>query len=288
VPGAQPSTIIVNGEATAAIAVADRALQYGDGLFETIAVRNGRLCLWERHMARLALGAERLGLPPPPEPLLRAEAATLAAGQANAVLKLIYSAGSGGRGYARPQPASPSRILQILPAPAYPPSHWRDGVAARICDLRLAQQPRLAGIKHLNRLEQVLARREWNGAEFAEGLLLDQQDHVIEGTISNVFLVRGGRLRTPALDACGVRGVMRDRVLELATELGLTAEEGTVTLADLGEADEVFLTNSLIGVWPVVCLGSTRLRPGPVARALLTRLRAADECLLPVGDDGDA
>jgi len=288
VPAARAPSILVDGRPAETLAVADRALQYGDGLFETFAVRDGEPRLWRQHMARLDAGCRRLGLPAPDSDLLLAEARELCAGHARAVLKLIYSSGRGGRGYVRPSAPHPSRIAQVFPAPEYPAARWRDGVAVRVCELRLARQPLLAGIKHLNRLEQVLARREWSDPDIAEGLLLDERDRVVEGTVSNVFVVRDGRLRTPLLDGCGVRGVMRERILELAGELGLPAEEGDISLAELDAAEEVFLSNSLIGIWPVARIGARALRPGPAGRALLDALIASGDSLAPESVCSDA
>lgn len=277
-----PPTLLINGRPADALSAGERGFHYGDGLFETIALRDGELCLWPQHWARLLAGAERLGLPPPPE-TLAGEARDLARGCVRGVLKLIYSAGAGGRGYGRPEGLVPTRVLQLHAAPDWPLDHWQRGVAVRYCELRLAAQPRLAGIKHLNRLEQVLARAEWQDASVAEGLLLDQNGQVVEATFCNLFSVRDGRLRTPPMDTCGVRGVMRDYLWTLAEAEGLAVEESPLCPEDLAGADEVFLCNSLIGLWPVARLADRPLVPGPVATRLLRRLVEAEVCLAPHG-----
>ncbi len=263
------------------MSVLDRGLQYGDGLFETVAILDGEPRLWERHMARLRAGVERLALPPPPEAELHEEACRLSAGSGRAVLKILYTRGVGGRGFRPPEPARAMRILMRFEAPEYPAAWWSQGVDVRFCDLRLGAQPALAGLKHLNRLEQVLARAEWTDPAIAEGLLLDNNGAVIEGTQSNLFAVIGDRLLTPVLDEAGVAGVMRAWILEWAALFGLNWEEARLTRSDVLEARELFLTNSLIGVWPVRSLAGRRLPERGIARELIACLRAARLCLIP-------
>ena len=142
--------------------------------------------------------------------------------------------------------------------PDYPPECSFLGVDARVCDLRLGWQPRLAGIKHLNRLENVLARNEWCDPAIREGLLLDHAGNVIEGTMSNLLIIDQGRVLTPVLDRCGVAGVMREMLLEAAFDLQLPIEIRALSLDDVLQADEVGLCNSLIGLWPVKSLGTRR------------------------------
>lgn len=143
---------------------------------------------------------------------------------------------------------------------------------ARICLTRLGQNTALAGIKHLNRLEQVLARREWGDPDIREGLLLDAEGNVVEGTMSNLFAIQGSTLVTPDLTRCGVAGIMRTVVLEQAAGLGLGVSVQPLPLAEVEQADELFLTNSLIGVWPVIGLGNCTWVMGAVTRQLQERL----------------
>lgn len=264
---------LIDGEARDRIDARDRGLAYGDGLFETIAVDGGVPLLWERHVQRLTWGCERLGLPLPDPALLAAETRHLCREADRAVLKLILTRGSGGRGYRPPQPATTTRILGLHPWPDYPAAWREEGVRVRICDTRLAVQPALAGLKHLNRLEQVLARREWDDPAIAEGLMLDTAGRVVEGTFTNLFLVRDGVLRTPELSGSGVAGIMRDRVLETADGLGLPRVTGAVTLDDMAAAEEVFLTNTLIGIWPVQAIDERPYPVGDHARTLAAELR---------------
>lgn len=267
----------VSGGDDDAVNVLDRGLHYGDGLFETLAVSGGRIQLWERHLLRLEEGCRRLRLPAPDAAALFAEAQALCAGHTRAVLKILLTRGPGDRGYRIDRSAAappPTRALLLYRAPDYPAGCWRDGVAIRLCETRLAGNPALAGIKHLNRLEQVLARDEWSDAEIAEGLMLDPQGRVVSGTASNVFAVRGGRVETPAVTECGVAGVMRGLVLETAAGWGLETAQTPLRMADLLAADEVFLSNSLFGVWPVRRIDAAPLAAGPVARRLIDALGA--------------
>lgn len=273
----QPSfRYVVNGAAVDHVSVADRGFQFGDGVFETIRVEAGRPRLWRRHLSRLATGLERLGIEFDGIGALEEEAHALCRQAERAVLKLIVTRGAGGRGYAPPQSTRPTRVAALHPFPQFPGRHWRDGVAVRWCRTPLATNPALAGIKHLNRLEQVLARREWGDPAVAEGLMLDSDGRVVEGTASNLFLVADGGLRTPALQRCGVAGVMRGLVIELASNAGLVVQEEDLGREDVARADEIFLTNSLIGIWPVVRVEDRRLKSGKVTRQLMKRIAEAD------------
>ncbi len=262
----------------------DRGFAYGDGLFETIAVRNGRPRLLERHLERLRLGADRLALVLPPRERLEAFLTGMLeqAGAGRAVLKLVATRGDGERGYAYRR--SDARVLAgIGPARSWPAEYREQGVAVRWCRTRLGRNSALAGIKHLNRLEQVLARAEWSqqdsggqGAEACvEGLMLDGRGYVVCATMSNLFLVRGGRLVTPAMTHAGVAGIMRGRVLELAHELGLDVTVREVEAAEVREADELFLTNSQYVLWPVARLGKREWLRGPLTVRIAAALAAA-------------
>src|SRR5690606_13424665 len=147
----------------------------GDGVFETLAVRDGRCEFWDRHLQRLTRGCEALRLPAPRPDQLGEEAGSLVRDVRQGVLKIIVTRGSGGRGYRPSREAVPTRILMLSEWPVYPDDWHESGVAVRLCEQRLGSQPALAGIKHLNRLEQVLARMEWDDTDIAEGLLCDQQ-----------------------------------------------------------------------------------------------------------------
>lgn len=262
----------VDGQPADVLSLKDRGLAYGDGLFETIAVRSGKPVLPERHLQRLALGCQRLMLQVDMG-ALEAELRAYAQGLGDGVLKLIVTRGDALRGYGADPSAPSRRILQGSPPAAYPPVHAEQGVRLFPCATRLSEQPLLAGLKHLNRLEQVMARAEWRDAEHAEGLMLDTSGRVIEGVFSNLFLVREGELVTADLSRCGVAGVMRAELLYQAESQGIVTHITDIRLEQLHLADEVFVCNSVYGVWPVRACGSARWSTGPLTRKLQTLAR---------------
>lgn len=264
----QLPTTLVNGEPLDCIASSDRGLLYGDGVFETLAVQNGSCQYWSRHLARLQAGCKRLAIPAVDAERLADDARRLVASAAQGVLKIIVTRGSGGRGYRVPEQTVPTRILQLHPWPDFAPSSAATGVLVRLCNSRLGHNPLLAGIKHLNRLEQILARQEWDDPEIMEGLLMDVDGRLIEGTMSNLFVVRGGALLTPDLRSCGVAGIMRSIILDLAGQASVDTRVCVISQADLAQADEVFLTNSLIGIWPVIAVDDDRYRKGLLTQRL--------------------
>lgn len=257
----------VNGQPSACLALADRGLAYGDGLFETIKVRHGRAILLERHLARLQEGCQRLAIPCDLS-LLRQEILAYMQQLGDGVCKLILTRGSGQRGYSAPQPCFPQRILQAGSLPQWPVAHREEGICLFPCQLRLSQQPALAGLKHLNRLEQVLARAEWADPHYAEGVLLDQQDRVVDGVFSNIFMVQGQQLITADLSRCGVAGVMRAELLARAQAAGIAVVVRDISLAEFLQADEVFTCNSLYGIWPVREYAAQHWSVGPLTRRL--------------------
>jgi len=259
---------LVNGEPGELIPVSDRGLLYGDGLFETIAVRDGRPQHWLRHMNRLQAGCTRLGIQPFESAQLAAEADSIIKGADTGVLKLIVTRGSGGRGYRVAETNVSTRIMQLHPWPEYPAENAEQGVKTKLCEIRLGQNPFLAGIKHLNRLEQVLARQEWIDDDIREGLLMDTDGNLVEGSMSNLFIISDGVLMTPDLSRCGVAGIMRTIILELAEQQGLDPRITPISRQALAQADEVFLSNSLIGIWPVIAMDESMYRKGNITLQL--------------------
>ena len=235
--------------------LSDRGLAYGDGLFETVLVRDGTPLLWSEHLARLLKGCRVLDLPPPRTEALAS--ALAGAGPGLGVLKLVYTRGSGGRGYAPPASSDP-RLEAVWSSFAPDQQRWAAGVRVRRCRLRLARQPVLAGIKHLARLENVLARAEWRDPDIAEGLLEDDRGQLVEATAMNVFfLARGAeQVSTPPLDQCGVAGTLRAALLEqgAVVEAPLLADE-------LSSCEALWLGNSVQGVWPVARLDDSEGQP---------------------------
>jgi 4-amino-4-deoxychorismate lyase len=240
----------VDGLPADSVPLSDRGLNYGDGLFETMRVEAGGIPLLERHLSRLQSGCATLGIPLDGIRALRLELARAGAGVGTGILKLVVTRGSGGRGYAPPSAARTRRIISTHPIPDYPRAWYRHGVSVRLCTTALGSNPATAGLKHLGRLEQVLASME-PAAGTAEGLMCDASGRLIEGIRSNVFLVRGDRLLTPDLADCGVAGVMRGWMMELAPSLGLEPVVTDLSTDDLVRSDEMFLSSSVFGLWPV-------------------------------------
>ena len=266
---------LLNGEPVAEALMLSRGLHYGDGVFRTLLKYDGQLIDSRLQLLKLAHDASALGLESPATEVLLGEAASVSAAMSSGVIKILLLRGGGGRGYAPPtgQTARTDRLLLGYPLPAYPAQHWQQGIDAFRCGLRLGRQPALAGIKHLNRLEQVLASRDWP-AGTVEGILCDERGAPVCGTRSNLFWVQGGRLHTPALDGCGVAGMMRDKVLASAIALGLEVRVESRPWSKLLDADEAFVCNSLIGIWPLRSLEQRVWQaPGPLSSRLISVLR---------------
>ncbi|WP_024303777.1 aminodeoxychorismate lyase [Pseudogulbenkiania sp. MAI-1] len=268
-------TVLIDGVPGEQVSALDRGLAYGDGVYRTLELVAGRPRLWRWQWQRLADDCVRLCLPLPDECLVLAELEQAAAGLERAVAKIVLTRGAGRRGYAMPADAVPTRIVSANAWAGYPTELAEQGVTVRLCELRLGLQPRLAGIKHLNRLENVLARSEWSDPAIHEGLLLDSEGYLVEGTMSNLFQLRGGELVTPLLDRSGVAGALRAWVFDNAPALGLVVREARLTLDDLDSAEAVFLCNSLIGLWPVVRLDGRTWQIPEILRALAARLAVA-------------
>ncbi len=245
---------LVNGVESDAISVRDRGLAYGDGVFRTFTLRGGKPLSWQRQHAKLTTDCKALHIVCPAAQIFERDLALIAARQPDCVVKIIVTRGSSPRGYGIPAEATQTRIVSAGPLPDYPQRYYDRGVRVHMCRVRLAAQPALAGIKHLNRLENVLARSEWNDPEIAEGLLCDADGNVICGTMTNLFLVKDGALLTPDLARCGVAGVQRERVLELAQANKIPTRIASVSIDELLAAAELFLVNSVIGVWPIAAL----------------------------------
>lgn len=250
--------ILVNGVRSDSVAVTDRGLAYGDGIFRTLLSKNGRPMWWPWHYRKLEHDCAALAIPCPAAAVLAQEIALAANRNGSEVVKIMVTRGSGTRGYAPPHTLSPTRIVMTAPPPEYPVEFSRSGVKVFRCQTRLPSQPRLAGVKHLNRLENVLARAEWSDHAIPEGLMLDEGDNIIGGTMTNLFIVEDGKLLTPELTRCGVAGVTRERVLDAARKHGVACREEPITEARLSEAQEALLVNSVIGVWQIrECAGSS-------------------------------
>lgn len=269
--GAEAVQVRVNGQERSAVSALDRGLAYGDGVFESMRSCHGRIPLLEMHLQRLHSSCGRLRIELDIEQVRREIQQLLilssAAGRSSGVIKLIVTRGPGGRGYRAPHGQQSTRVL--IEFPHQPPAQaWlSQGISLRYCDTRLGLNPQLAGIKHLNRLEQVLARSEWDDPGIVEGLMADTRGRIVEGISSNLFLVSGGRLITPLIEGCGVAGVMRRYIIEeAAPALSLQVTEMHCERVLLAGAQELFVCNAVQGVLAVNSLGGRNWRPGAVTR----------------------
>ena len=263
---------LVDGEAAHDEFARDRGLAFGDGVFETLAWYDVRLLGWSRHMERLRRGCDTLGIPLPSDRVLYDECLAVARNLPRAVVKIIITRGSGGWGYRTPSKPAPRRIVAAHPWPVHIDSAE---TKTWICRQPVSINPSTAGIKHLNRLDQVLASREWPGDNYFEGLMLDPSGFLIEGTRSNVFLVHDRTVVTPDLTQCGVKGIVRDAVMASCRRDGIDLLEAPVRIEALITAAEVFICNSIIGIRPVTSVHrpeEVRLQPGPVAERLTASL----------------
>ena len=237
--------MLVNGKRQTSIALDSRGLAYGDGLFETIRLHNHRPVLWDLHLERLRHGCDVLGLADC-EQLLLNDLITLQPDfPSSGVLKIILSRSAGGRGYRGTVDEPAERIITLHPLP--PDQGEFDGIHIFISPVRLALQPLLAGLKHLNRLEQVMASKHWPSTDCHETLMLDQLGRLVEGSRSNLFLSLDGTLVTPSLEDSGVKGVLRESLLRAWPQ----TECRELSMSDLLAAEELFFCNSVVGVWPV-------------------------------------
>lgn len=271
--------ITINGIACRHLSVMDRGLHYGDGLFETIACVDEKLQFWDEHIERMHHGAGKLGIATTAIDYFNDDVLALLQAHriSNCTIKLMLTRGVSERGYRSPSPQKVSRIVLLSALPKYPDEYFTQGINCCFCRHPLSQNSALAGIKHLNRLDNVLARNEWQN-EYQEGFMLDDAGHVIEGTMSNVFAVKNRELFTPALSHSGVDGIIRQQILAIAPALNIETHIVDINKQQLQEMDEIFACNSLIGIWPVTALAESRYKVGPltrkIARALQLRIHA--------------
>lgn len=266
-------SVLINGQEQDHISIQDRGLTYGDGLFETILVRSGRPVFLQQHLQRLSHGCQRLNIPRADSSALHQDIHRVIPPGHGGVIKIILTRGPGERGFTPPDSPRPTRIVQFQP-----PGHAdasRSGISMRLCTTRLARQPILAGIKHLNQLERVLARAEWRDPGIQEGLMLDSDGLPIEGTMSNLFVVKQDQILTPDLSHCGVAGIIRQTILDHAADHALNTAIKRLSLDDVTHADEVFVSNSVMPVWPVVRFGNAAYPVGPLTRRVQSMLEQA-------------
>lgn len=256
--------VSVNGRIGTSIDMLDRGLAYGDGLFETMLLHKNGLPYWKEHVHRLASGCERLKLSIDNNTVLNYVTHIIdqakTQGIDDALFKIIVTRGVAGRGYQPSLSVPPTVIVMVLPLPLIPESFYQQGVDVFICQHRLTRNPLLAGMKHLNKLDYVMAAQEWQSDEYQEALLFDTENNLIEATSRNIFIIKDKKIYTPKLDQAGVEGVARNNIIRVCQRyLSQDVVETEIDLAFLLSADEVFLSNSVTGIWPVKSIMGTAL-----------------------------
>jgi len=264
--------ILINGEERSTVDASDRGLAYGDGLFETIEITDEKAVHWLRHFERLQLGCQVLSLTCPDEDILVQECEQLIAGVSKAVVKIIITRGSTGRGYRPSQDSNATRILSIHPWPKIPNVYYDEGIRLYSCKAPVSINSKLAGIKTLCRLDQVLAQSEWVEGDYEEGLMFDDNQLVIEGTKTNIFIIKQGKLYTPLLKRAGIKGIMREIVIEIAQVLNIPIIEIELSKTEVIDADEIFVCNSIIKIWPVREFLNKHYAVGEITRKFINNM----------------
>ncbi|WP_438863167.1 aminodeoxychorismate lyase [Neptunicella sp.] len=242
--------MIVNGTASALLPIDDRAVQYGDGCFTTMAVSKGLVEFWSQHLQRLKDSCIALQIDFNQWQPLDQQVQQLALQHPDAVIKIILSRGSGGRGYSCPEPQHPRYMLSVHAKPAHYAQWQQNGIVLGLSETRLAKQPQLAGIKHLNRLEQVLIKQSF-ATDIDDVLVCDIDGNMIETSASNLFWRQQGIWFTPQLDNAGVEGIMRNRIMERMQQQGIPVQQICASYQLLSQATEVFICNTLMKIVPV-------------------------------------
>lgn len=274
------SKSLINGIQGDSLPLADRACQYGDGVFETIAVYESQALCLEEHLQRLLKGCERLSIDFQDIEKLKQEIDSCIQDISKAVLKIQITRGQGGRGYQAAETITPTRIVSLSAFPEYPKTFYTDGVKVRLAQTRYGHNALLAGIKHMNRLEQILASNESYDETIAESIMLDVDGNIIEGTKSNVFICKNDLVITPDLTLCGIEGVIRDKAIEALEKQNTEVEVRNINLSELEKADEVFLTNSILGVWSVSQFESNSYDGNKISKEVHTAL-VEKKCIVP-------
>lgn len=268
--------VLVNGETDNSISAFDRGLNYGDGLFETMVVVENRIRFFSDHLERLQKGCEKLALNMPAHNTIESDLNKLCAAQKEStfIFKILLTRGSSGRGYLPSKEVATTRVSSSHSFPAELSELQRDGLKVHLCDTRLSLNAALAGIKHTNRLEQVMASLERVDTKYDEGLVLSLDDYVVEGTKSNIFWQSGGEFYTPSIEHCGVAGVTRAKVIEILENANHTVNIGEYRLTDVASADLVFMTNSTMLIAQVRQLGKSTWSAQPLIEKFRQTLAA--------------
>ena len=256
--------VIINGAKQSKISIFNRNSQFGDGLFETCLVENKKILFWTNHFARLNRGCEQLKISKVDESVWLSDVkkALSLCSYDHCVVKLILSRGESLRGYGFKDDIKPVRAVIVLELQN---TTLNNLFSLEYCQSGYNSNPKLAGIKHCNRLEQVLARA---GLKSDEGIMLDENHNVISVTQGNIYAIHGNTLITPKLDKCGVEGTRRAIILDLAKLLGIKVKVDTLSAKELVQADEVFISNSIIGIQSIKQIGDIVLGESPITKKI--------------------
>ena len=272
-----PANSLINGIAADYININDRSIHYGDGLFETILCNDNNLYYWQQHFQRLQTSAEQLKITCPPEQVFLDDITKLLTdndSRSACAIKIIVSRGKGERGYKFSKNTAVNRLVMLSSLDA-----GHSSVLSRkllqgelfICRQQVSINENLAGLKHLNRLENVMARNEWD-AGYIDGLMLNANQHVIEGSMSNLFAITGDQLFTPDLKLSGVNGIMREMIINLAVKNYIKTTVTNLTIDEISTMDELFISNSLLGMKAVTKLGDSLYKGQQVSDMIFSEL----------------
>ena len=256
--------VLINGEEQSKVSIFNRNMQYGDGLFETCIAKDNRILFWPNHFARLNKGCEKLNIKKIDESYWMSDLKKAFAlyEHNNCIVKLILSRGDSSRGYSYKDDIVPVRVVIISEIKK---TVVNNSFSLEYSDSGYHSNPQLAGIKHCNRLEQILARSNLSSDE---GIMLDENQNVISVTQGNIYLIIGNTLLTPKLDKCGVVGSRRSLILELAKSLNIEVKEDLISADKLKKADEIFISNSVIGIQSVKSIEGDSLGDNPLTEEI--------------------
>ena len=267
------SIVIINGEEQSNISVFNRNMQYGDGLFETCVAKDNQILFWDKHLLRLNIGCDKLKIKKIEESIWLEDIkkALSFSSKKNCIIKLILSRGNSQRGYSYPDDILPVRVVIVSEIIK---SQSKQSFSLEYAQSGYHSNPNLAGIKHCNRIEQILARATMKEDE---AIMLDENKNIISVTQGNIYFIFGKRLLTPKLDRCGVIGSRRSLILELAKSIGLDIQEEEVSMIQAQKADEVFISNSLIGIQSVSSIEDCQLSSSSITDKIKRAFESATQ-----------
>lgn len=252
---ANPNEIWINGQQGTELSVLDRSVQFGDGLFETCVAREGEILHWDFHCQRVQEGLKKLKIDLDVKALENFQSWVREISPKGwSCFKWLISRGVSPRGYTHIPGSPATQVYCCYDFAGFNLERWRNGVGVYLSDIPISENAYLAGLKHLNRLDSVLAK---NGSSEDEPLLCLSSGEIVEASIGNIFWFDGNSWWTPPIDKAGVKGVIRSRLLEEGPrEVSQDFGEKALSWETLHQSQSVFICNTLIGIWPVVIAGS--------------------------------